>query len=219
MSDALPQASDGADRLTLVHRCLLMLAGWGAVGVIYTLSGIQDPGRAFHLTPTAIDRWFIFDPDAIWIYMSFFLFVPLGYLASPPAAARWLALAMGLSALGAGLVFALFPTTMSFPPVPDHGLSAAALRLLTANDTTVNCLPSLHGTLTALAVVALWRRGQPLWNGVMLAWGGLILLSILQLYRHQFVDLAGGLVLALLAGGLAALIRRPARRQPKKSAP
>ncbi|NPD15538.1 inositol phosphorylceramide synthase [Xinfangfangia sp. D13-10-4-6] len=194
-----------------------MLLGWGVVGVVYTISGLQDPARAIHLAPGAIDRAIRFDPDAIWVYMSFFLIVPLGYLASAPARAFWLCRSMILSAIGAGIAYALFPTTMSFPPVTGQSLSETALRLLMANDTTVNCAPSLHVTLTALAVAALWRKDVSggvssakawLWNRAILIWGGLILFSILQLYRHQFIDLVTGLALAGLAGGLAWVFAR-----------
>lgn len=189
-------------------RFLAMLVGWGMVGLVYTLSGQRGVETAYLLTPTAIDRWFRFDPSAIWVYASFFVFVPLGFLLAMPQRVRWLARAFVISALGAALVFWLFPTTMHFPAVSEAGLSAAALRLLMRYDALVNCLPSLHVTLTALVLAALWRQAQMWRNLLFTLWAGAIILSILQLYRHQFVDLLAGLALALLASLLAAALRR-----------
>ena len=48
-----------------------------------------------------------------------------------------------------------------------------------------------------------------------LLWGVAIAFSILQLRRHLFVDLAGGALLALCAGGLALRIKALRRRVVK----
>ena len=194
--------------MPILTRLVWMLVSWGAIGVVYSISGQQGAHTAHVLTPTAIDRWFTFDPSAIWVYMSFFLFVPLGFFCTPPQRVKWLGRAMVISALGAGIVFYLFPTTMVFPPVTQTGPSAEALKLLMHYDAVVNCLPSLHVTLTCLVLVALWRAGH-LWRNLFLTgWALAILVSILQLYRHQFVDLLAGLALASVAGLLALWLSR-----------
>lgn len=189
-----------------------MLIGWGSVGLVYSLTSSKDPSTAHLLVPGAIDRWFDFDPGAIWLYMSFFLLVPLGFLAAPLNRVRWLARSFVLAALIAGIVFLLFPTTMTFPEVTQQGLSSDALRLLIAYDSMHNCLPSLHVTLTVLSVMVLWQRDY-LWSSLIITfWGLAITISILQLYRHQFVDLAAGLAVALVAALVAtwlARMRRP----------
>ena len=181
-------------------RLAAMAIGWGAVGVIYGISGLRGPESAFHLTPSAIDLWFRFDPTAIWAYLSFFLLVPLGYLASTPERLVWLMRAMVLCALGAGLVFAIFPTTMSFPPTPTTGVSAGMLAALIRVDTLVNCLPSLHVALSLICAAALWDAKKPWRMVALIVWLAVICLSILQLQRHQFVDLLAGAALALWAG-------------------
>jgi hypothetical protein len=84
-----------------------MFFGWGAVGVVYSLSD-RLQGEGYHLAPMAIDQWIPFSPSAIWLYLSFFLIVPLGYLLVPCERLRWLARAMQLSALGAGAVYLPF---------------------------------------------------------------------------------------------------------------
>ena len=196
-------------RPSLLHRCAAMALGWGSVGAVYGLSAQRPIEQAYHLQPGPIELWFDFNPAGIWLYLSFFLLVPLGYLACAPARLGWLMRAMVLCALGAGVVFAVFPTTMTFPPVTQAGVSADMLLLLIRFDTLVNCLPSLHVALSLVVLAALWERAQP-WRNLCLAlWVLAITLSILPLHRHQFVDLVAGAVLALLAGVLAQHLARP----------
>ncbi len=188
---------------SLYLRLWTMLTGWGAVGLVYSLTSSQDQASAIMLQPSAIDLWFDFNPDAIWLYLSFFPLVALGYLLCPAQRLLWLARSMQLSALGAGVIFIFWPTTMIFPPVTQDTVSAAVLNLLISFDSLQNCLPSLHVTLTILAVCALWQKHTLLRSLFFAGWGLAITVSILQLHRHQFVDLLGGAVLAIAAGLLA----------------
>jgi hypothetical protein len=75
-----------------------MLLGWGTVGVVYSLTDrLQGAGTL--LPPSALDRAIPFNPAAIWLYLSFFLIVPAGYLLAPLRRIKWLTLAMQLTAL------------------------------------------------------------------------------------------------------------------------
>ena len=187
----------------IVRRMKYMLSGWGSIGVIYFLTNSKDQTSAFMLQPSAIDRWFVFDPNALWLYLSFFALVPLGYLLCNEQRAIWLTKAMHLSALGAVSVFVLWPTTMVYPEVTQTSFSASMLELLMYYDSLQNCLPSLHVTLTVLAVWALWDSRRPFRSIFFGIWGIAITISILQLHRHQFIDLVCGALLALCAGLLA----------------
>ena len=186
-------------RSDLPLRLWYMLTGWGLVGLCYTLAGSKDPTGAHMLEPSAIDRWFTPDPRGIWLYLSFFLLVPWAFLRSTAEKALFMTRAFRVSALGAGAVFLLYPTTMIFPPVPETGISAAVLRGLISVDQMTNCLPSLHVALTILSVQALWDRERPWANAAFTLWALAITVSILQIPRHQFVDLIGGFFLALFA--------------------
>ena len=200
--------TENRSEMSAWSRFVCMATGWGAIGVVYTISGQRGAEAAHRLTPTAVDLWFDFNPAAIWIYMSFFLFVPLGFFCTPPARVRWLRLVMFISALCAAVIFAIFPTTMMFPPVTQNGISAEALKLLMRYDAVVNCLPSLHVTLTCLTLFALWQTGRHWRNLLLTGWALAIATSILPLYRHQFVDFLAGLALALFACFMAALLKR-----------
>ncbi|EPR3505893.1 phosphatase PAP2 family protein [Serratia marcescens] len=191
-----------------------MLLGWGTVGVVYSLTDrLQGAGTLLPLS--ALDRAIPFNPAAIWLYLSFFLIVPAGYLLAPLQRIKWLTLAMQLTALGAGAVYLLWPTTMAYPQNEGVGISAQLLAALTQVDSPQNCLPSLHMALTVLAVWALSDGERKVRTALWMLWGVAIAFSILQLRRHLFVDLAGGALLALFAGWLALRIKALRRRVVK----
>ncbi|HIE0013585.1 TPA: phosphatase PAP2 family protein [Serratia marcescens] len=191
-----------------------MLLGWGTVGVVYSLTDrLQGAGTL--LPPSALDRAIPFSPTAIWLYLSFFLIVPAGYLLAPLTRIKWLTLAMQLTALGAGAVYLLWPTTMAYPQNDGVGISAQLLAALTRVDSPQNCLPSLHMALTVLAVWALSDGERKVRTALWMLWGVAIAFSILQLRRHLFVDLAGGALLALFAGWLALRMKTLRRRVVK----
>lgn len=137
-----------------------MLLGWGTVGVIYNFSDYLQ-GEGYQLTPSIIDNLIAFSPSAVWLYLSFFFIVPLGYLSTPLCHLRWLARSMQISALVAGVFYLLWPTTMHYPSFDQMGISAGALNRLIAIDSSQNCFPSLHAALTLLAVWAI-AKGEPL---------------------------------------------------------
>lgn len=191
-----------------------MLLGWGFVGVIYSgTDRWQGVGQL--ITPSAIDRWIPFSPAAVWPYLSFFILIPLGYLLAPVQRVKWLAAAMQLTALGAGAIYLLWPTTMEYPLDNGTGLSSDALAALIGVDSPQNCLPSLHMALTVLAVWALSDRQHKLRTAFFAVWALAIAVSILQLRRHLFVDLASGALLAWLAGWLALRIKGAQRDRIK----
>lgn len=184
---------------TVVYRLWQMLLGWGCVGVVYTLTDrLQGTGTL--LPPSAIDRWIPFSPSAIWLYLSFFIIVPLGYLLAPIQRVKWLRAAMQLAAVGAGAVYLLWPTTLVYPKDKGDGISSQLLAALTQVDSLQNCLPSLHMTLTVLAVWALSDRQRKVRTALLMLWALAIAFSILQLRRHLLVDLVSGALLAFIAG-------------------
>ncbi|TGB69239.1 inositol phosphorylceramide synthase [Escherichia sp. E4930] len=191
----------------LLLRLKQMLLGWGTVGVIYNFSDYLQ-GQGYQLTPSVIDNLIAFSPSAVWLYLSFFLIVPLGYLSIPLCHLRWLARAMQLSALVAGLFYLLWPTTMQYPPFVQSGISTGALNGLIAIDSSQNCFPSLHAALTLLAVWAIAKKGNRWLTLMSVVWAIAIAFSILQLRRHLFIDLVGGALLASICGWICAICEK-----------
>lgn len=183
----------------IVYRLWQMLLGWGLVGIVYTLTDrLQSTGTV--LPPSAIDRGIPFSPTAIWLYLSFFIIVPLGYLLAPIERVKWLRAAMQLAAVGAGAIYLLWPTTLVYPQDKGDGLSSQLLAALTQVDSLQNCLPSLHMALTVLAVWALSDKQRKVRSALLMVWALAIAFSILQLRRHLLVDLVSGALLAFIAG-------------------
>lgn len=186
---------------TLSFRLRQMLFGWGSVGVVYNLSDrFQGTGQV--LEPGFIDRLIPYSPHAVWPYLSFFLIVPLAFLAGPAERLRWLRCAFQMAALAAGVVFMLWPTTLAYPDYSTAGLSGTLLAGLLAVDSPQNCFPSLHMALTTLAILALHDPRRPARNLLLWAWGVLIGFSILQLRRHLAIDLVSGVALGFAAAWL-----------------
>lgn len=187
------------------YRAVQLLLGWGFVGVIYHLTdNLQGAGQV--ITPSWIDNKIPFSASAIWAYLSFFLIIPAGYFLAPLSAVSWLARSMQVSALGAGAVYLLWPTTLVTPLDNGQGIESRLLQQLVDVDSAQNCFPSLHIALTLLAVWAIAKSRRRLTTLVFILWGAAIAFSILQLKRHLFIDLVGGVILALAAGLLVSWI-------------
>jgi len=185
--------------MNLLRRLVAMLGGWGSGGGGYTFSDRwQGPGTV--MQPGIVDRMIPFSADGIWLYLSFFLLIPAGYLFCRPEKLRWLTGSMILTALVCGAVYLLWPTTLVYPVDSGQGLSSHLLAQLVAADSAQNCLPSLHMALSLLAVWALYQREQRWRSGLLLLWGALIAVSILQLRRHLFIDVGSGALVALVCG-------------------
>lgn len=194
-----------------LFRLKQMLLGWGCVGLIYhSADRWQASGNV--LQPGPIDRLIPFDPAGIWLYLSFFLLIPIAYFRCPEHRLLWLRSTFQGSALAAGAVFLAWPTTLSYPADPGGTLSSSLLATLAQVDSAQNCFPSLHMALTVLAIWALHDTERPAKNMLFWLWGLGIAFSIIQLRRHLFIDLAAGTALGLAAGGLCRhFFHRPVR--------
>ncbi|MDX7986915.1 inositol phosphorylceramide synthase [Xenorhabdus sp. 12] len=195
----------------LGYRLLCCLLGWGTVGIIYKLTAnyqMHGYSQAKILPPSFIDEWIIFSSSGVWLYLSFFLLIPLAYLFCPLFRVRWLMFVMQGCALLSGVVYLLYPTTLDYPSVTGERISDHVLRYLIAIDSPQNCLPSLHASLTVLSVYALWQRKQKFWRLLWVTWGVLIGFSIIQLRRHLLIDLVAGILTAIAISILYLIILR-----------
>lgn len=207
MRPATPQAR-------LSARIGLMLAGWGTVGLCYS-AGRLTPRVAHVLHEGALDHLVPFDAAAIWLYLSFFLLVPAAYLFAASAQLKPLTRAMQLSAAVAGAIFVAWPTTLVYPAIPPGTMGSGVLTALASADSTRNCLPSLHGALTLLCVVALWQRERPWRNTVVLVWALAIMWSVVATRRHLSIDLGAGVMLGAICARFAWSLPATASTRPE----
>jgi membrane-associated phospholipid phosphatase len=187
-----------------------MLIGWGSVGLVYGLSSAwQGEGRV--LPEIAFDRLIAFNPAGLWLYLSFFVFIPYTFLTADAAKLRWLRTSMQACALLCGAVFLLWPTTLAYPDYAAHlaaagtGLEASLLRLLLWGDSAQNCLPSLQAALTLLFALALLDAKRPLRSALAIIAALCICFSVIQLRRHLSLDVAAGLAAGMASGALCRL--------------
>lgn len=161
----------------------------------------------FHVFPvqempvTALDRLIAFQPDALLLYLSLYLYIPL---------APWLldnkmdlnACCLALSGLGlVGLViFFFWPTAIPRPDSP-------AYRPLIAIDKPGNVCPSLHAAFAVFSAICIDRLARHLGDrglarSLSWLWCLGILYATLATKQHVAVDLVAGTVLGAAWAGL-----------------
>jgi len=203
-----------------------MAVGWGGVGIAYRLARhLQGPAQAV-IPETVLDKAIAFSPDGIWMYLSFFVLVPCAYLFAEERRLAWLSRSMLACALLCGIAYVACPTTLAYPPVTGNTFSATMLRALVAFDSSQNCLPSLHGALSLLAIWSLMPRRSVPWTAVdfaramfFLAWGACIAFAVIQTRRHLALDFSAGLMAGWFSGHAVRLLDRHvhSRRVPVNS--
>lgn len=175
-----------------------MLLGWGSAGLAYHI-GRRYTGDASVIPENALDAMITFNPNAVWLYLSFFILMPYAYMTCNLKRLLPLQMAMQFAACVSGLIFVLYPTTLVYPNIMGENPSVSLLKALLWVDSSKNCLPSLHASLTLISVWALWQP-QRIWhNAFCVIWGILITYSIIQLRRHLSLDVGAGLIMGLLA--------------------
>jgi membrane-associated phospholipid phosphatase len=192
---------------SLYQRLVQMMIGWGSVGVVYFAFGWRET-QTLVLPKLWLDQYIAFNPQGIWLYLLFFILIPYCYITV--AAKRLLALryAMQVSAILSGIVFLMIPTTLDYPVIVGQGLSVEVLKFLVTNDSTQNCLPSLHAALSLICVIALWQSQQLMKSLFIAALGIAIGISIIQLRRHLSIDVGAGLIVGLLSCYLSSVLQR-----------
>lgn len=174
--------------------CQAWAAGVGTTAALYAMGGAI--GRAPHVLPELVpDRWIGFHPEAVWVYLSFFLMQASGFALVPEGARRALVRAfMGCAAV-AFVVFLLWPTTLVQPVLSEAraiGPDGWGLTLVRWFDTPANCLPSLHAALAAVSAIALSLRRQRWVTLGAWAWALAICWSAIAVRQHLSVDIVAG---------------------------
>ncbi|SEB86248.1 PAP2 superfamily protein [Pseudomonas saponiphila] len=146
---------------------------------------------------TPLDQWIPFVAESWFLYVLFFPFVLLAAAYASPERFRGLRNATGLAFGVALLCFWLFPEVLPRPQLDalDNAFLQQRLSRMWQLDRACNGFPSLHVAVTCLAWWAL--RGRP-YPWLSAASGLLICLSTLTLKQHTLVDVAGGVLLALV---------------------
>lgn len=165
---------------------------------------------------TALDRWLPFQPAALVIYVSLWVYIslPLALLRTPGDLARYGIGAFALSAL-ALTAFAIWPTVVpTFDVDWSQHPGFAFLRTLDARS---NACPSLHVAFAVFSAFWLDRLLRETSAGnalriVNVLWCAGILYSTVAIRQHVVVDVIAG---AALGGAVVALQMRMLNRHAR----
>ncbi len=165
----------------------------------------------FAVTQLPLTRWdrlIGFHPDAVFLYASLWLYMPLAawLLDEKRELLAYCGVLTGLCLAGL-VVFLFWPTAV--PPQSDW-LQHPAFRVLASVDGLVNACPSLHATFavySALCIQRLFRvLGDRGWFRLLSwCWGLGILYATVATKRHVVIDLLCGVVLGIV--GFAVYVR------------
>jgi membrane-associated phospholipid phosphatase len=158
------------------------------------------------ILPTFLDRLIPFSDEAVWVYLSIFLLMPIGPLLMSRRQ-QLLRYAMGILLIETVgyLVFIFWPTWCQRPNANE---AVNAYRILTMVDAPLNAFPSLHAAFalfSALCAVQVFREfpTHHLYRIAVGLWTVLILLGTLVTKQHTVVDVIAGSALGFIAYHLA----------------
>lgn len=159
----------------------------------------------FHLFPpqllslSFIDKVIPFIPESILVYFSQFLFLFLALWLNSDAKERSIAYyAMIFATLIAISIYLIYPLEFPRPAVYVSGIMGILWKILYVTDSPANCFPSLHVAFALLATKLLVTK-EGYWYWLAPIWAIMICISTLTTKQHYFIDLIGGVVLAIIS--------------------
>ncbi len=108
------------------------------------------------------------------------------------------AMRLGFTIAISVLIFLIFPLQFSFEKPEVVGWLVPMFEAL-KNDLPYNQLPSLHVSLSMVVGYQFIRHANQFMRWVYVAWFTLIIVSIMFVYQHHFIDIPGGILMGLLA--------------------
>ncbi len=153
---------------------------------------------------TAVDRWITFRPQALWLYVSLWIYVGLlpALLKNLQELIAYVWQALGLSVVGLG-IFIFWPTA-----VPVREIDWAkypGFEVLKGVDATGNACPSLHVAFAVFSAMGIARVLREIgagksWRVANWLWCVGICYSTLAIQQHVALDVVAGAALGAIAG-------------------
>lgn len=154
----------------------------------------------------AIDQFIPFQPWTIWIYQATGPFVLLAYiLTTEPSTLNSLLFAFPALVISSAFFFFFFPTTIprDIYPIPESAdrWTKWNFEKLRAVDKPVNCVPSMHVSLTIL-FAGLFYESKQHYFPYFAAFGLAIIISTTTTKQHYFIDVIAGAIVGILVYAL-----------------
>lgn len=184
--------------MTLKTRFFYLLIGWVSTCIIYFATGAVLENNAWIIPESAIDRYIPFSPHGIWLYISFYIYVPYTFLTVEPSKVKITSYVFLITGIVSGILFLLVPSSMIYPDYKADGISAFVLNLIAENDTPQNCFPSMHASLITICTLANGNKARKARSILCVLLMLCMFYSIIQVRRHLFIDLGAGAGLGIL---------------------
>lgn len=141
-----------------------------------------------------------FIPEAIWLYLSMYILFALPPFFLAPAGLRRLGRELIVGTLISGAVFVALPAKLGFARMlpedePYRSLYAGLFQV----DHPFNLVPSLHVVYMTAITLAIARNTNAYWRAAAYGWLGMVVVSTVLTHQHHLLDVAAGLLLALIA--------------------
>jgi len=162
---------------------------------------LNEPRESTHILETAIDDWIPLVTGFVFPYVSLYLLLVLTmwrFLKADMKVFSLAALAVCIDLVVSYIFYIAFQTRIERPLVSGSDISSDILRWIYSIDEPFNAFPSLH-TSSAVLCTLLWRRAGSRFWPVILLWAAFIVASTVLTKQHYFVDILGGMAVAIVS--------------------
>lgn len=180
--------------------------------IVFFIVSYIIPNRIQFIEPKILPTVFIDNivplvPWTIFIYITeWFIYLIVLIFVLDKLTFRRLLLSCMFVFLISMFVFFLYPTTLTERPSADgSGIAYFFLKILHYVDNPVNCFPSQHVAFVTVPPIIFWAVNKKV-SFLFWIWAIFISISTLTTKQHYFVDILGGLLLAMVSVALADIL-------------
>lgn len=118
------------------------ILAWLTTTLVYIVCGLTN-GEVWVIPQSFVDKAIPFNASGIWLYLSFYIYIPYTFFMVDYVLLKQLSLAFIVTSLLSAIVFILLPSSIEYPHIIDDGFSSQTLSFVSRHDTDRNCFPSL----------------------------------------------------------------------------
>lgn len=172
---------------------------------------LDAPRGVIYSFKTVIDDYIpLFTPFTI-IYISYFLFLPLTWIyflrKKQVAVLNIVLAAIIIACLSSYLLFIFFQNSIERPLIEENNVFDGLYLLINKNVPPYNAFPSLHVAISLICLGGYFAIKSKYFNLIAI-WVGLIILSTVLTKQHYFLDVIGGIILAISSYKIAGYYHR-----------
>jgi membrane-associated phospholipid phosphatase len=168
--------------------------------VMYHGTMLITPFKAVDLPLTYIDLHVPFNHLFTYIYISFFFQLFFVIMDTEEKISSMCAWTIVLCSVIAAFVFFFYPTKMDVSYYMEGANAVDHMsRFIRSLDRNYNCFPSLHVASSLIATYYFNMKRNWIWRFISSLWFFLMTWSVVSTKQHYFVDVLGGIFLAIIS--------------------